>query len=101
MTPLFLSAAATRGFPTCAKIYGNSLFAPFKSFRIILLPPLLLPPRANVLCLRLAPRPLAATPIPSPGSSPLSALRIRPFSFPSAARLIPLSRARALAPRLR
>jgi len=31
--------------PTCAEIYGNSLFASFKGFRIILLPPFLLPLR--------------------------------------------------------
>lgn len=36
---------------TCAEIYGNSLFACFKGFRIILLPPFLLPPRVNLLYL--------------------------------------------------
>lgn len=54
MTPL--SWVATRGFPTCGKIYGNSLFASFKSFRIILLPPLLLPPRSKCTSASLAPR---------------------------------------------
>lgn len=33
--------------PTCTEIYGNSLFASFKSFRIILLPPFLLPPASK------------------------------------------------------
>lgn len=37
--------------PTCVEIYGNSLFASFKGFRIILLPPFLLPPRVNLLYL--------------------------------------------------
>lgn len=33
--------------PTCTEIYGNSLFASFKSFRIILLPLFLLPPASK------------------------------------------------------
>lgn len=33
--------------PTCTEIYSNSLFASFKSFRIILLPPFLLPPASK------------------------------------------------------
>lgn len=39
--------------PTCTEIYGNSLFASFKSFRIILVPPfLLLLLRVNLLYLQ-------------------------------------------------
>lgn len=53
--PLFASPSSPSSYrsPTCVEIYGNSLFASFKGFRIILLPPFLLPPRVNLLYLLL------------------------------------------------
>lgn len=47
LTPSPASPFRRTILPTCTEIYGNSLFASFKSFRIILLPPFLLPPASK------------------------------------------------------
>jgi len=64
---------------TCAEIYGNSLFACFKGFRIILLPPFLLPPRVNLLYLPLSELFSAC---PFPPSARAFARRVSPLPPP-------------------